>query len=51
MSGSNGSTSTLVGSTLQRKTEDAKVPDRPKLDTGPRLLELRKLMTTEGIDY
>jgi hypothetical protein len=51
MSGSNGSSSTLVGSTLQRKTEDTKIPERPKVDTGSRLAELRKLMVTEGVDY
>lgn len=51
MSGSNGSTSTLVGSTLQRKTEDAKKSDRIKIDTASRLADLRKLMQTEGIDY
>jgi hypothetical protein len=51
ISGSNGSTSTLVGSSLQLKADDAKKPDRPRVDTGLRLAELRNFMQSEGIDY
>ncbi|KAF8530500.1 Creatinase aminopeptidase [Hysterangium stoloniferum] len=49
--GRNPSTSTLVGSALDRKIADAQIPAEPKVDTTNRLAELRKLMAKERIDY
>ncbi|KZS98318.1 Creatinase/aminopeptidase [Sistotremastrum niveocremeum HHB9708] len=51
MSADHESTSTLVGSSLDRKIADAAIPETPRVDTGPRLAELRKLMVKEGLDY
>ncbi|EJD02621.1 Creatinase/aminopeptidase [Fomitiporia mediterranea MF3/22] len=47
---STDSTSTLVGSALERKINDVEEPKVP-VDTTPRLLELRALMAKENLDY
>lgn len=46
----NDSSSTLVGSALERKVNDVE-PPREKPDTGPRLQELRSQMAKDNLDY
>ena len=46
----NDSSSTLVGSALERKINDVESV-REKVDTGPRLDDLRKQMAKDNLDY
>ena len=46
----NDSSSTLVGSALERKINDVESV-REKVDTGPRLEDLRKQMAKDNLDY
>ena len=46
----NDSSSTLVGSALERKINDVESV-RERVDTGPRLEDLRKQMAKDNLDY
>ena len=46
----NDSSSTLVGSALERKVNDVESV-REKVDSGPRLDDLRKQMAKDNLDY